>query len=253
MRKNYQEEYMYWIKSTNKKGSNKDDSYINAIDILSRILNEDIYAENNLIRLNELYKELLNEQRTPNGKYYHTEAPSYGEKGYYSAAIGSYIRFLKEYNEYYVDNELDENDDELLIKEIRESKDLTTTQKQTIIQSRVGQGKYRSSLIELWKSCTITSYSNPDLLIASHIKPWKDSTNEERVDKYNGLLLLPTYDKLFDLGYISFSDSGDIMLSKKLKDFTKIGLSESTKIKVKEENKKYLEYHRTEVFKRDLE
>lgn len=250
--RNYRDLFTDWIKRSNGSGSNKDNSYLKAIDILSNILNKDIYGEDSLDILNKLYNDLLKEQKNLNGKYYHSDAPSYGKNGFYSAAVGSYIKFLKEYKDYYVDNEFVDNDEELIIEELKKNKVLTTTEKQTVILSRIGQGGYRRELISLWKSCSISKYNNPDLLIASHIKPWKDSTNEERVDKYNGLLLLPTYDKLFDLGYISFSDSGEILLSKKLKDFTKMGLSKSTKIKVKEENKKYLEYHRREVFIGDL-
>lgn len=250
--RNYKDLFTDWIKKSNGSGSNKDNSYLNAIDILSNILNKDIYGEDSFDILNELYKDLLKEQKNLNGKYYHSDAPSYGKNGFYSAAINSYIKFLKEHNDYYVDKEFLGNDEEIIIEDIRDSKDLSTTEKQTIILSRLGQGRYRSALIKLWKSCSISNYNNPDLLIASHIKPWKDSTNKERIDKYNGLLLLPTYDKLFDLGYISFGDSGKIMLSKKLKDYDKIGLSESMKIEIKEENKKYLEYHRTEVFIADI-
>ena len=250
--RNYKDLFTDWLKKSNESGSNKDNSYLNAIDILSNILNKDIYGEDSLDILNELYNDLLKEQKNLNGKYYHSDAPSYGKNGFYSTAINSYIKFLKEHIDYYVDKEFLGNDEEIIIEEIKKNKALTTTQKQTVILSRIGQGGYRRELINLWKSCSISDYNNPDLLIASHIKPWKVSTNKERVDKFNGLLLLPTYDKLFDLGYISFSDSGEIMLSKKLKDFTKMGLSESTKIKVKEENKKYLEYHRREVFIADI-
>lgn len=237
---NYKILFAEWIRS-----NNKDASYLKTIDVLSEILKEDIYEEDNLDRLNEL----LQEQRQENSKFYHLDTASYGEKDYYSAAIGAYVMFLKEYRNYYVDNEFLGHDEELIIEEIKKNKVLTITEKQTVILSRLGQGGYRRELIDLWKSCSISKYNNPDLLIASHIKPWKDSTNEERIDKYNGLLLLPTYDKLFDLGYISFSNSGEIIFSKKLKDYSKIGLSESTKIEVKEENKKYLDYHRAEVFK----
>ncbi|MGV8815356.1 MAG: HNH endonuclease [Gelidibacter sp.] len=165
-----------------------------------------------------------------------------------------YSRALDLYIEYLEVNSVEKNSIDTTLKTIIENENLTETEKQTLILSRVGQGKYRSSLIELWKSCSITQFDNPSLLIASHIKPWNESTNEERIDKYNGLLLLPTYDKLFDLGYITFSDSGNIIISNHLEDYDKLGVTKLMKIDVKEKNIKYLEYHRMKVFRRvDIE
>ncbi len=60
--------------------------------------------------------------------------------------------------------------------------------------------------------------SNPDHLSASHIKPWKESSDAEKLDGSNGLLLAPHVDHLFDRGFISFSDSGDLLISTRLSD-----------------------------------
>ncbi|PXF29441.1 hypothetical protein WH50_20785 [Pokkaliibacter plantistimulans] len=119
------------------------------------------------------------------------------------------------------------------------------------IETRLGQGEYRKALIAIWRKCAVTELDRIDLLIASHIKPWKQSTNFERVDSYNGLLLSPALDKLFDRGYITFSDDGRIILSPLLetKDYLQLGLSSSLKLyKVEKSCIQYLKFHRENVF-----
>lgn len=116
---------------------------------------------------------------------------------------------------------------------------------------RVGQYIFRKNLIDYWKCCAITGFDDSHLLVASHIKPWKDATNEERLDEYNGLLLLPNYDKLFDSGYISFDQDGKIVISSKLSDEQKkiLGLSDDIKLrKIDDKHKKYLDYHLNNCF-----
>ena len=61
--------------------------------------------------------------------------------------------------------------------------------------------------------CRITKVENPIHLVASHCKPWRDSTNEERVNGENGLLLTPSIDHLLDRGFIGFEDSGTLIIS----------------------------------------
>ena len=92
------------------------------------------------------------------------------------------------------------------------------TDKKSEIEIRIGQGKFRENLIALWGKCAITGFEKKDLLVASHIKPWRNSNNKERIDPYNGLLFTPNIDKLFDRGYISFDDKGMIIFSKLLSD-----------------------------------
>jgi hypothetical protein len=73
----------------------------------------------------------------------------------------------------------------------------------------VGQGLFKERVSRIERACRITFVDNPTHLIASHIKPWRESTNEERLHEGNGLLLTPTVDHLFDRGFISFQDSGE--------------------------------------------
>ena len=90
------------------------------------------------------------------------------------------------------------------------------TEKEAIIKARIGQGKFRENLLKRWQCCAVTGCQEIIVLRASHIKPWRYCTNEERIDIENGLLLLPNIDALFDVGLISFDDQGSMLFSKKL-------------------------------------
>ncbi len=135
------------------------------------------------------------------------------------------------------------------IQEIIELTNIDSTEKSSLIQSRIGQGKFREGLLNLWGACSVTQSKHFPLLVASHIKPWSKSNNQERLDPYNGLLLLPNLDKAFDLGFISFDLSGNILISNELPDYKVLGISERMSILVKDKNKMYLKYHRLHIFK----
>ncbi|WP_313157369.1 HNH endonuclease [Sphingobacterium multivorum] len=120
--------------------------------------------------------------------------------------------------------------------------------KKRLILARIGQGQFRKELIDIWNGCSISKYSDVSLLIASHIKPWCKCDNNEKVDSGNGLLLLPNYDKLFDRGYISFDENGKLLISKRLCNPEVFGLNDDMGIELKEDNRKYMKYHREEVF-----
>jgi putative restriction endonuclease len=117
--------------------------------------------------------------------------------------------------------------------------------------TRVGQERFRKDLIDYWKECSLTGCNLVSILRASHIKPWKDSNNIERLDVYNGLLLLPTLDVLFDKGYISFSNTGTILIASEIENRqTEFGLNKDNKLsQFEEKHKTYLKYHRENVFK----
>ena len=127
------------------------------------------------------------------------------------------------------------------------------TEKDALIKSRLGQGRYRTGVRAVWKDrCAVTGMRNVCLLHASHIKPWKDSTNKEKLDGYNGLLLTPNLDKAFDRGLIAFDDHGRILLSTRLprKDAKILGIGMESKLSnVPAEMARYLRYHRRYVFK----
>ncbi|MCX7131060.1 HNH endonuclease [Aeromonas sp.] len=91
------------------------------------------------------------------------------------------------------------------------SSSMDFTQKEQLIKARRGQGLFRCRLEQLEPACRVTGVTNKALLIASHIKPWCECDNAERLDGNNGLLLSPHIDKLFDRGWITFTDSGDLL------------------------------------------
>ncbi|MGB3975087.1 MAG: HNH endonuclease [bacterium] len=129
---------------------------------------------------------------------------------------------------------------------------LPSTEREAVIKARVGQGRFRNSLIEYWSSCAVTGCAETALLRASHIKPWAAGTLEERLSLYNGLLLSPMLDACFDSGYISFADNGDIMISNKLSanDVECLGLHSNMKLRrIEDDHKQYLKYHRENIFK----
>ena len=122
------------------------------------------------------------------------------------------------------------------------------TERKGLVTSRVGQGAYRKRIIHRWEyKCAVTGFKKLDILIASHIVPWCDSNDNERLDVDNGLLLSPTYDALFDRHLISFEDSGKIILSNAidLKAYKSIGLTGTEKINyLSQYNFNYLNRHR---------
>ena len=133
-----------------------------------------------------------------------------------------------------------------------EYKTLAVTEQEQIVSSRLGQGSFRRNVIRLWGSCSITGLQNVSLLRASHIKPWKNSNNEERLTPYNGLLLIPDYDFLFDRGYISFKNDGSILVSQRLSAFARRVFDVRDDLRLRrvfQENKGYLEFHHSDVFK----
>jgi hypothetical protein len=125
------------------------------------------------------------------------------------------------------------------------------TSKYRFVNTRLGQDWYRSKLLEIWgNKCAVTGFSNPKILIASHIKPWSECTIDEQLDEFNGILLSPSLDALFDKHLISFNDVGDIIISNlmPIDELTKLGINQNMKLnKVPEEILLYLRYHRSRL------
>ena len=123
------------------------------------------------------------------------------------------------------------------------------TERKGLVTSRVGQGFYRQELIKKFDNkCAVTGINLEEILIASHIIPWRHSNDEERLDVENGILLSPLYDALFDKNLISFQDNGDIIISKKIQDTELISLIDiNANIKITEGMKKYLINHRSQL------
>ncbi|EPB9466124.1 MULTISPECIES: HNH endonuclease [Vibrio] len=128
--------------------------------------------------------------------------------------------------------------------------------REAVIQARLGQGQFRKNQIDYWQSCSVTGFSEPSLLIASHIKPWSESSISEALSVTNGLLLTPNLDKAFDKGYISFDRSGNIIISDILSvdEREMFGINKNMKIrenKFSPEHKEFMCFHNEKVFKGD--
>lgn len=124
----------------------------------------------------------------------------------------------------------------------------------TIKRGRDGQQKYREKLLEQCPLCPFTKVADDRLLIASHIKPWAVANEKERTDPYNGYMLTPTYDRLFDQGFITFTEDRHVHISNFLSKRTckQLGLEDDKFIQMLPMDKnriKYLEFHRKSVFK----
>lgn len=139
------------------------------------------------------------------------------------------------------------------IEEVEKNPALAITEKEQVIKSRRGQGLFRNRVAEYERVCRVTRVDDFDHLIASHIKPWKVADNKERVDGANGLMLTPTIDHLFDRGYISFRDNGNLLVSPVTPRPTliRMGIPKSDDYNVglfSREQARYLEYHRDSIF-----
>lgn len=128
---------------------------------------------------------------------------------------------------------------------------VSTTTRKAIIDARVGQGQFRLDLIELWRECAVTGCKIITLLRASHIKPWRSSTNEERLDKFNGLLLNPLWDAALDNGLISFEGDGKVLISHAMgSELEGLGIHSGLRLKtVFPQSLAYLAWHREHVYK----
>ncbi len=136
--------------------------------------------------------------------------------------------------------------------EILDQADLSPTDKEVLIKARRGEGIFRDNVLRVEPHCRVTGIDDPDYLIASHIKPWSESSNAEQLSENNGLMLAPHIDYLFDHGYISFSDGGDLLISPKCAAGVLATWSIPATLNVgpfRNAQRRFLAYHREHCFK----
>lgn len=130
------------------------------------------------------------------------------------------------------------------------------TEVERLTRQRIGQDLFRAALLDYWGgACAVTGLAVPELLRASHIRPWAQcESDEQRLDVFNGLLLAPHLDALFDGGWIGFEADGSLRISPRLDGRARglLGLdSEGLRLRwVEAEHGVYLAYHRTVVWQR---
>ena len=129
----------------------------------------------------------------------------------------------------------------------------SATQTEALAQQRLGQARYRAALMALWNgACALTGVDIPELLRASHAKPWSDASDRERLDPFNGLLLEVRFDQLFDQGLISFNDDGIMMTSVRLSTdhCRRLGITPNMRLRfIRPAHLPYLAWHRERVFR----
>jgi putative restriction endonuclease len=139
---------------------------------------------------------------------------------------------------------------------IASNSQIAETDRESLILARRGQGTFKNRVMQIEDHCRITSVNNPIHLRASHCKPWRDCiTNDERLNGENGLLLTPTIDHLFDRGFISFEDSGELIVSPVAHhtSLNRMGVITDRVVNVgafTEGQRHFLEYHRESVLLR---
>lgn len=143
-----------------------------------------------------------------------------------------------------------EPDAEILedLHRIEDDPELPVTQRVQLAKARVGQGLFRKRVILLDEACRVTGVTDKRVLIASHIKAWKDSTNAERISGYNGILLSPHVDALFDDHLITFEDNGQMHVHLSLPDDVLERWSIDPKRRVeafRQEQSPFLSHHRS--------
>ncbi len=129
-----------------------------------------------------------------------------------------------------------------------------TTEAERLVVQRVGQGLFRGALLDYWQGkCCVTGLDVPELLRASHIRPWAQcETDDQRLDVFNGLLLAPHIDALFDSGLLTFEGSGVARLSSEITTAQQqqLGLMSEMSVKhLRDEHRKYLDFHRNIVWR----
>ncbi len=127
------------------------------------------------------------------------------------------------------------------------------TVRQAVVMARRGQGLFKQNVRQIENACRVTKVDQIEHLRASHCKPWRDSSNAERLDGENGLLLTPDVDHLFDRGFISFEDGGRVLVSPVAhqESLRKMGLAEALRTNVgpfTNGQKAFLSFHRESVF-----
>lgn len=237
--------FSFWMKQTTGLSDSSIYKYSRAVINVSKdmysigVINKPL-TEMNTIELDLAIQIILNN-------------PTFVEKN--TRGNNMYSNSLKQFRSYRTTTEEADVISQAVIDVITKDTQISVTERDSLIKSRVGQGAFRTTLLEKYKgACVVTGITLKNLLIASHIKPWAVSSNAERLSSENGLLLSANYDRLFDCGLISFDDSRKIIVSRYVDEANKKRLhltdEVTANISISTEMKHNLEYHRDVIFLR---
>lgn len=143
--------------------------------------------------------------------------------------------------------------EDMLQKAIAANDAIAPTTRQALVQARRGQGLFKDNVAKFERECRITHVQDRTHLIASHIKPWREATDEERLAGGNGLLLTPSIDHLFDRGFISFADDGEVLVSPTANHdaLSRMGVACEGRLfagRFNSDQRHFMDYHRNEIF-----
>jgi hypothetical protein len=158
--------------------------------------------------------------------------------------VGEYDDIIAELRE-----SIDKGSESPLLAIIHEAR-LDATSKRSEISVRLGQHRFRRLVLERWRGCCAAT--GADLFVdASHIKPWCDSSNFDRINPDNGIALSPLYHKAFDRGFISFADDGSLLVAESFRErLLRVGMNLSVRISgLTEDHLPFLEHHRKHFFR----
>lgn len=238
------EELPFKLNDLKEKCKNMSDDFL--IFYLSRV--ETIDPPRVYMKADSKYYEFMRDIALPNISY----LSILKLKNLYDGSIWYYFKIFIDYRPdiigYKTLEEIKQED------VINHSLKISNRQKENLIKSRIGQGRYREELLADCPFCPFTSVNDERLLIASHIKPWAKSNDREKVDPQNGFIFTPTYDKLFDRGFITFDDSKKLIVSPWLSPMNqkRLGIYSGMlieKLNLSNKRKEYLKYHRENIFK----
>lgn len=232
-----------WMKQTTGLSDNSIYKYSRAV----------ISVSNDMIRLGVIDKSLvdMNTIELDLAIQLILNNPAFIEKN--TRGNNMYSNSLKQFRSYRTTLIETEAVNQAAIDIIANDTNISDTERESLIKSRIGQGSFRSALLKKYHgACVVTGITLKNLLIASHIKPWAVSNNAERLSTENGLLLSANYDRLFDGGLISFDNNRKILVSRYIDDENKKRLNLMDEvvanISFSTEMKHNLEYHRDVVF-----
>lgn len=165
------------------------------------------------------------------------------------------VYYFKQFIDYHIEAQSVSIDEKTEQEKIESSPSISSKKKEQLIQARIGQGEYRKKLLEDCMFCPITDVNDERLLVASHIKPWAKCDDSEKIDPNNGFMFTPTYDKLFDRGFISFDDNKRMLVSPWISPMNQKRLNiyegkKVDKLQLNDKRKQYLIYHRENIFKK---
>ena len=231
-----------WLKETSKLSDSSVYKYSHAVNTISReMIERNVIAKP--LKDMELYEIDLAISLIFCDEYFIVKN-EIGNKMYSNA-----LKWFRSYVESNVFDIIEAKNEE---DKIRKTISIPVTERDAIVKARIGQGKFREQLLDKYGACIISGVDISKALVASHIKPWAVSTNEERISVNNGLLLSATFDRLFDSGLITFSKIGKLIVSRFVSQENRQRLNicngQMYDLKSNEKMKGFLEYHNDAVF-----